>query len=210
MAKGENMDSTSISIAVIGAIIVLVVGGLLAVAFSRRQRTKQLQERFGPEYDRVVNDANDKSEAEKELKSRLEHVKALDIRPLSEQERTKFANEWRITQAKFVDEPLTALREAEALIRRVMEVKGYPVQDFDREAADISVDYPDLVPQYQGLHAIAIRKDANDISTEEMRQAIVDCRSLFEKLVGTEVNKESSVYEHEHAAQKNNIQKENM
>jgi len=201
------MDNASVMTAVLGVVVVLVIGGLLAVAFSRRQRTKQLQERFGPEYERVVSEVSDKSEAEKELHSRLEHVKALDIRPLSGEQRTQFVNEWRTTQAKFVDEPLAALREAESLIRRVMEAKGYPVQDFDREAADISVDYPDLVPHYQSLHAIALRRNTSDINTEEMRQAIVDCRSLFEKLVGTEVPRESSLYEHEHAGEKNNIQK---
>lgn len=203
------MDTTSILIAVIGVAIVLVVGSLLAVAFSRSQRTKQLQEQFGPEYERVISEASDKKEAEKELHSRLEHVKALDIHPLLEEQRSRFVNEWRVTQAKFVDEPLVALREAENLIRRVMEAKGYPVHDFDRDAADISVDYPDLVPSYRSLHAMAIRTDAQDITTEEMRQAIVNCRSLFEKLVGTEVHSdEASVPEH--TSQRNNIQKENM
>jgi hypothetical protein len=157
----------------------------------------------------VVNEASDKKEAEKELHSRLEHVKELDIHPLLEEQRAGFVNEWRVTQAKFVDEPLVALREAENLIRRVMEAKGYPVHDFDRDAADISVDYPDLVPSYRNLHAMAIRRDDEDISTEEMRQAILNCRSLFEKLVGTEVHSEEASV-HEGATQSNNIQKENM
>jgi hypothetical protein len=204
------MDTTSIPLAVIGVVIVLIVGVLLAVLFSRRQRTKELQERFGTEYERVIDEAIDKKEAEKELSSRLEHVKQLDIRPLSNAQRTQFVNEWRGTQAKFVDEPLVALREAENLIRRVMEIKGYPVRDFDRDAADISVDYPDLVPNYRSLHEIAIKRDMHDISTEEMRQTIVDCRSLFEKLVGSEVHSEEADLR-ERSTEKNSIQqKENM
>jgi hypothetical protein len=196
------MTTTNLTI-IVALVVLLLVVAFVGTIFSSRQRTKKLQERFGPEYNRVIEETGDQTEAEKELGSRLEHVKKIDIRPLSPEQTTQFANDWRRTQARFVDEPLAALQEAERLLKRVMEAKGYPVEDFERNAGDISVDYPDLVPHYRAIHEIASREDAKDIGTEEMRQAIVHCRTLFEKLVGTEVTEESTHQEHV-------VHKENM
>lgn len=164
-------------------VIALLVGGLLGVVIGRRQRTKRLQQKFGPEYEHTLNELGDQRQAEHELVARLDHVKALDIRPLSREEIDEFTDQWLITQAEFVDDPLAATEKADQLIREVMEAKGYPVEDFEQQVADISVDYPDLVMDYRGLHLIAVKGRAENVSTEEMRQAMVHGRALFENLI---------------------------
>ena len=185
------MDSNTTTIILV-AIVFLVVGGLLAMAVMRFQRTRRLRERFGPEYDRVVNEAGDKQKAESELEARLAHVEALQIRPLSAEEVNRFSLEWQATQAEFVDEPLASVQKADRLIREAMKAKGYPVEDFEQRAADISVDYPDLVTDYRGLHMIAVKEADDEVSTEEMRQAMVHGRALFENLVSRETSDETT------------------
>lgn len=182
------MDTNTTVLVVLTAIVLLVIGGLLGVVFSRRQRTKNLQKQFGSEYQRMVNEVGDQRQAEAELQARVDHVKSLEIQPLSEEETGRFAHEWRLTQAKFVDEPVVAIQEADRLIKRVMSAKGYPVEDFDQRAADISVDYPDLVVHYRGMRDIAYRSEHEEVNTEEMRQAMVHCRALFEELLGIDVS----------------------
>jgi hypothetical protein len=184
------MDSNTTTIILV-AIVFLVVGGLLAMAVMRFQRTRRLQERFGPEYDRLVKEAGDKQKAESELEARLAHVEALKIRPLSPEEVNRFTVEWQTTQAEFVDEPLASLQKADQLIREVMKAKGYPVEDFEQRTADISVDYPELVTDYRGLHMIAVKEPDDKVSTEEMRQAMVHGRALFENLVSKETPEET-------------------
>ena len=179
------MDSNTTTIILV-AVVFLVVGGLLAMAFTRFQRTRRLKERFGPEYERLVNEAGDKRKAESELESRLAHVEALNIRPLTAEEINRFSLEWESTQAEFVDEPLASVQKADRLIREVMKARGYPVEDFEQRAADISVDYPELVADYRGLHLIATKEVDDEVNTEEMRQAMVHGRALFENLVQKE------------------------
>ena len=184
------MNITNTTQLVLVAVIFLVIGGVLAMAVMRAQRTKRLKERFGPEYDRAVNEMGDKRQAEDDLDARLAHVNTLNIRPLTPEEVNRYALQWQKTQTEFVDEPLTALQKADHLIREVMKARGYPVEDFEQRAADISVDYPELVTDYRGLHMIAV-KEANDkVSTEEMRQAMVHGRALFENLVSTSTQEE--------------------
>jgi hypothetical protein len=119
-------------------------------------------------------------------------VEALDIRPLSADEVNRFALEWQSTQTEFVDEPHASLQKADQLIREVMKARGYPVEDFEQRAADISVDYPDLVTDYRGLHMIAVKEADDEVSTEEMRQAMVHGRALFEQLVSKETMETAS------------------
>ena len=175
------MDNTTTLVLV--AIAVLVIGGLLAIAVRQFQRSQRLKERFGPEYERLVREAEDKRKAETELEARLAHVESLNIRPLSAEEVNRFSLEWQAAQAESVDEPHAALQKADRLIQEVMRAKGYPVEDFEQRAADISVDFPDLVTDYRGLHMIAEKDVDDEVSTEEMRQAIVHGRALFENLV---------------------------
>jgi len=180
------MDITNTTQLVLVAVIFLILGGIFGMALMRVQRTKRLKERFGPEYERAVNEIGDKRQAENELDSRLAHVNTLDIRPLTAEEVNRYALEWQKTQTEFVDEPLTALQKADRLIQDVMKARGYPVEDFDQRAADISVDYPELVTDYRGLHLIAVKEKDEEVSTEEMRQAMVHGRALFENLIKQE------------------------
>lgn len=182
------MDTTTTIIAVIAAVILLIVGAYLGVVFSRRQRTKRLRDQFGSEYERILNEVGDQKAAEEELEARIDRVKSLDIRSLPEKEAERFRYEWRATQAKFVDHPVAAVQEADRLIKEVMVAKGYPVDDFEQRAADISVDYPDLVVNYRGMREITSRSEQEDVNTEELRQAMVHSRALFEELLGTEVS----------------------
>ena len=184
------MDTTNTTVIILAVIAAFIIGGLLGAVFNRQRRTKRLQEKFGPEYERTLNELGDKRQAEHELEARLDHVKTLDIRPLSAEETERYTNEWRVTQAEFVDEPLGALQKADRIIREVMKVKGYPVEDFEQRAADISVDYPDLVVDYRELHLIGVKEDREEVSTEQMRKAMVHGRALFENLVNNETKTE--------------------
>jgi len=185
------MDITNTTQLVLVAVIFLILGGIVGMALMRVQRTKRLKERFGPEYERAVNEIGDKRQAENELDSRLAHVNTLDIRPLTAEEVDHYALEWQKTQTEFVDEPLTALQKADRLIQDVMKARGYPVEDFEQRAADISVDYPELVTDYRGLHLIAVKEKDEEVSTEEMRQAMVHGRALFENLISQESSAET-------------------
>jgi hypothetical protein len=184
------MNITNTTQLVLVAVIFLIVGAVIAMAVMRAQRTKRLKDRFGPEYERAINEVGDKRQAEDELDARLAHVNTLKIRPLTAEEVNRYALDWQKTQTEFVDEPLTALQKADRLIREVMKAKGYPVEDFEQRAADISVDYPELVTDYRGLHMIAVKDAEDKVSTEEMRQAMVHGRALFENLVSLEAQEE--------------------
>lgn len=168
---------------------VLIFGAVVALAViwfvTRQARTRALQRDFGPEYDRTMARAGDRGAAESDLRERRERVNALDVRPLSRSDHDRFATEWTKVQAAFVDAPAEAVTDADQLIQQVMTTRGYPVQDFDRRAADVSVDHPDVVENYRSAHSIALkeaREDA-DANTEALRKAMVYYRSLFEELL---------------------------
>lgn len=190
------MDTTNTTVIILAVVVAFIIGGMLGMLMNRRQRTKRLQEKFGPEYEHTVSEIGDARQAENDLEARLDHVRALDIRPLSANEIQHFTKEWQITQSEFVDEPLTAMQKSDQLIREVMKAKGYPVEDFEQRVADISVDYPELVADYRGLHLIALKGADEAVSTEEMRQAMIHGRALFENLVNKEAHMED-MHEHE-------------
>jgi hypothetical protein len=177
------MDTTTITTIIIVAVLFLIVGALLGMALFRFQRSKRLKDRFGPEYEHTVQRVGGKRQAEDELEGRLAHVQNLDIRPLTAEEVNRFALEWQAVQTEFVDAPLASVQRANRLIREAMGTRGYPVEDFEQRVADISVDYPKLVTHYRELHALAQKGEQEQISTEEMRQAMVHGRDLFEQLV---------------------------
>jgi hypothetical protein len=183
--ESPGLTLISTVVAVDGALLEF---GLLAWAAARYARTRRLEKQFGPEYHHALHESGNRAEAEKELAARVSHVKSLQIRSLSEGERDRFAHAWRSGQARFIDEPAAALREADKLIKEVMAAKGYPVESFDERAADISVDYPDLVRHYRTLRHVAERDGGKDLDTEEMRQAMLDSRLLFEQLLATKVD----------------------
>jgi hypothetical protein len=167
-------------------IAVIVVVALAAAVFviSRQRRSQQLKDRFGPEYDRTVQTAGGSRAAETELKSRKQRREQFEIRPLSAETAVDYAERWKQVQVHFVDAPADALREADVLLSEVMRKRGYPVEDFEQRAADISVDHPALVENYRAGHAIAVGDSQGQASTEDLRQAIRHYRALFEDLLG--------------------------
>ena len=172
---------------IISVVLALViVGALLAPIFARRKRSQRFQNKFGSEYDRSVQTTGNEKKAQAELDERRKHVDALNIRPLSISEREHYQAEWMAIQAKFVDQPGQATIEADHLIMEVMKVRAYPVSDFEQRAADISVNYPDLVSDYRQARLIAVKNAQNQATTEELRQAMIYYRSLFEQLLELE------------------------
>ena len=178
------MNTTYIIIAVV--LVLVIVGLILGPIFARRKRSERLHDQFGPEYDRTVQALGNEKEAQTELDERQKHVKALDIRPLSVSERERYLADWTAVQSKFVDEPGQAIEDADRLIIEVMQVRAYPVSDFEQRAADISVNYPALVSNYRAAREIALKNEQQQADTEELRQAMIHYRSLFEELLKTE------------------------
>jgi FtsZ-interacting cell division protein ZipA len=167
-------------------IVAVVIIGILVAAvwwYSMRQRSAKLQEKFGPEYERTVAEKGDTRKAEDELTDRQKRVSKLEIKPLAADERRRFNDEWRAVQARFVDDPSAAVRDADTLVGRVMEARGYPVGDFEQRAADVSVDHPTVLEHYRAAHAVAVRHAQGQASTEDLRQAMVNYRSLFDELL---------------------------
>jgi hypothetical protein len=173
------MDTTTLIIIGIVA-AVLVVAALL---FVQRRRTGRLQSRFGPEYERTLEQAGGKRQAEAELQEREKRVEKLDIRPLTLAQRQQFTDEWQRVQAKFVDSPDRSIDHADRLLQDVMAARGYPVQDFEQAAADISVDHPSVVQNYRAGHDIAVRHSHGKGDTEDLRKAMIHYRELFAELV---------------------------
>jgi ABC-type multidrug transport system fused ATPase/permease subunit len=178
------VDNTLLIVIVV--LVVVLLGAILAVAFSGRKRSQRLQERFGPEYEHTVQSFGNEKKAQTELDERQKHVAALNIRPLSVSERERYLTEWTAVQSKFVDEPGQAIVDADHLIMEVMQVRAYPVSDFEQRAADISVNYPTLVSNYRAARVIALKNEQQQADTEELRQAMIYYRSLFEELLETE------------------------
>ncbi|MEO8455994.1 MAG: hypothetical protein ABI454_12625 [Sphingomicrobium sp.] len=163
------------------ALIAVVVAAIL---MSRRRHSEHLKSRFGREYEHALESKGDRGKAEAELAEREKRVEKLDIRPLDDTERKRFGERWTEVQARFVDDPPRALAFADALLAEVMKARGYPVTDFDQRAGDISVDHPDVVEHYRAGHDIAIRHEHGKAGTEELRQAMIHYRALFDNLVG--------------------------
>ena len=172
-------------------VIVLVIALVAAIGaavwlYMRNRQTAALQNRFGPEYDRALAEHRDQGQAERELKERQDRVEHLNIRPLENEERDRYAERWRTVQARFVDDPNGATDDADELVGEVMETRGYPVGDFEQRAADVSVHHPRVVEHYRAAHAIAVRNSRGDADTEQLRQALVHYRALFEDLLEVE------------------------
>jgi FtsZ-interacting cell division protein ZipA len=166
-----------IAIAVV-AVLAVVVWQALA-----RRRTGRLQQQFGPEYDRTLGTTDSKRDAEAELQAREERRQQLEIRPLSQAARDRYLQSWQTIQAQFVDDPRSAVAGADSLIQMVMSERGYPVEDFDQRAADVSVDHPQVVENYRDGHRLAQASAGGSDSTEDLRQAMRHYRALFDELV---------------------------
>lgn len=167
-------------------IAALIVVALIAVGvwfYYKRYRSRQLKERFGPEYDHAVNKLRDRDLAEAELKTREERVKSFHIVPLSPSDCARYEESWIAVQGRFVDDPRAAVEQAHQLIFEVMEKRGYPAAGFQQAAADLSVEYPDLVSNYRAASRIAEENRRGTAKTEDLRQALVYYRALFRQLL---------------------------
>jgi hypothetical protein len=169
----------------VGVLIAIVVLVVLWVVWRRSQKRKseQLQEQFGPEYERAVESKGGRSEAESDLAQRAKRHDKLDIRSLSPAARESYERSWKDVQAEFVDQPREALANADRLVQEVMRERGYPVDDFEQRAADLSVDHPDVVDNYRSAHTTSTRAHSGDASTEDMRRGMQHYRSLFDDLL---------------------------
>ena len=181
------MNITTLStteLALIIALVVIAVTGIAAWLFFRKLRTKKLRAQFGgAEYARAVEEGGTRRQAEAGLKERTERVESLKIRALAPGDRARFLESWSRVQARFVDGPGGAVSEADQLLGDVMSTRGYPVSDFEQRAADISVDHPLVMENYRTAHEIAVRQTRGLANTEDLRQAMIQYRTLFEELV---------------------------
>jgi len=175
---------------VVYVILAIVVIALIVAALvvTRQRRSQQLQEGFGPEYERTVEErGGDRREAETELLERRRRREEFEVRELEPAARERYAERWRAAQRRFVDEPARAVGDADALVIEVMRDRGYPVADeFEQRAADVSVDHPEVVEHYRAAHGISGRATAGEASTEDLRQAMVHFRALFVELLGVD------------------------
>ena len=167
---------------------IVIVAGVVVVAVVMwralaARRTRALRERFGPEYDRTATVVGSRREAEAELAGRTERREQLNIRPLPAEARQRYARQWEMVQTQFVDSPPAAITAADGLVSAVVADRGYPIDDFDQRAADVSVDHPGVVENYRQAHEISSRSARGEATTEDLRQAMQNYRSLFEELL---------------------------
>jgi hypothetical protein len=171
-------------------VVALVLFGLIMWAYVRKRERHAYRDRFGPEYERLAREQG-KTSATRELKDRAKRVERMSIRVLEPGERSRFADLWHQQQARFVDDPRSAVTEADRLVGDVMRARGYPVGEFEQRAADVSVDHPQVVQNYRAAHDIALRQEHGKASTEDLRSAMIYYRALFEELLedrsGTDV-----------------------
>jgi hypothetical protein len=167
----------------ISVLIGIAILGIAALIFLRKHRTEGLRSRFGPEYARALQESGDRRQAEASLEERKKRVERFHLRVLASGDRARFMESWRRVQARFVDEPRGAVTEADQLLGDVMSTRGYPVSDFEQRTADMSVDHPRVVENYRAAHEIALRHAQGQASTEDLRQAMIHYRTLFDELV---------------------------
>ena len=181
------MSVTTLStteLALIGTVLAVFVAAIVAILWHRKQRTARLRAQFGSaEYARAVQTGGNRRKAEAGLDKRTQRVEKFHVQPLAAGDRARFVESWRGVQARFVDGPAGAVTEADQLLGDVMSTRGYPISDFEQTAADISVNYPLVLENYRTAHEIALRQTKGQANTEDLRQAMVHYRTLFEELV---------------------------
>jgi hypothetical protein len=172
---------TRILILIIAAVVALVV--VAAILIVRQRRSKHLKQQFGSEYDRTVAEHGDARHAEAILINREKRVEKFALRPLTPSDRERYAEDWAAIQRRFVDDPSNAVNQADSLVNTVMAARGYPVGEAEERAADISVNYPSLVQNYRSARIVMKNHAQSQASTEDLRLAMVNFRSLFDELL---------------------------
>jgi hypothetical protein len=173
------MSAGAIVAIIVAVVVVLLVIGALSMA-----RRRKLQRRFGPEYDRVAGEMHSRRKADAELAERERRVRSLDIRPLDETARAKYAGEWIAIQERFVDRPEEAVTQAGILVTSVMKDRGYPTEGHDQILADLSVEHADTLDHYRQAHDVSLQAEGGTVSTEDLRLAMLHYRALFADLLG--------------------------
>jgi FtsZ-interacting cell division protein ZipA len=169
----------------IAIVAVLVIVVVVWLALSKR-RTTTLRDQFGPEYDRTLQQTDSRRQAEADLSARRERREQLDIRLLTAAEQERYSSQWQQVQSQFVDQPAVSLGQADELVLQVMRERGYPMDDFDQRAADISVDHPEVVEHYRAGQTVSRSAASGEATTEDMRQGLVHYRALFAELLETD------------------------
>ena len=185
------MTASQLTIAI--AVVAIIVLAAIVYAVYRQQRSKALKDKFGPEYDRAVDSYGGQGRAESVLAKREKRVEKLDIHPLTPQESSRFAAQWKTVQMRFVDDPASSIGDADRLVAQVMGARGYPMADFEQRAADISVSHPGVVEHYRAAHEIAQKHRQRPVSTEELRKAFLHYRELFASLLEVEPARREAV-----------------
>lgn len=174
--------------AIIGIIVAVVVVGLAVWVGWTQYRRRQLRERFGPEYDRAIDSGESRRQAEHDLAEREKRHAQLDIKALSDADRDRYEQQWLEIQQRFVDRPGPAVAEADRLVTVVMGERGYPTEGYQQQLNDLSVRHATVLDHYREAHEIKSRNDESSASTEELREAMVHYRSLFEDLLDSNVD----------------------
>ncbi len=177
------MNMTATNWILLAAVLIVVVIAIAAAYYARRKESVRLQQRFGPEYGRTVDRLGNRAKAEAELAAREKRVERLNITPLAPADAARFSQAWSTLQGRFVDNPKGVVVQADQLVYELMQKRGYPMGDFERRAADISVDHPGVVANYRAARAIALRDGRGEADTEELRKAVVHYRALFDELL---------------------------
>jgi hypothetical protein len=164
-------------------VLAIVVVLVIAVVASTRLRSRSLRRRFGPEYERVVDEEGDRRSAEAELRGRVKRRDTLDITELEPAAREAYTEQWLTVQQRFIDEPEQSVAEADGLVQTVMRERGYPVDEFDERVEMMSVDHPELVDNYRTAHTIQLRSGQQEASTDDLREAFQRYRALFAELL---------------------------
>jgi hypothetical protein len=181
------------TILIVASVVIVIALAIFAASYlGSRRRTGRLKQHYGHEYERLVSETGDHKAAEQELTARERKRKKLDIVPLTPAALSDFTTRWNQVQTEFVDNPETAVGVADRLVTEVMRERGYPVDNFDQRAADISVDHPQIVENYRAAHGIHSTQQRGAVSTEEQREAFVHYRALFEKLLETAPGNQAS------------------
>ncbi len=174
------MSAAAVTVLVI--VVVLALAALLVLA-RMQSRRRRLRERFGPEYDRMVADAENPRAVDQELSAREKRHAELPIRALAADARDRYAQEWTVVQERFVDVPVEAVGEADRLVTALMAERGYPTEDYQQQLADLSVQHAGTLDHYRAAHEVSGRATAGTATTEDLRQAMVHYRALFEELL---------------------------
>jgi hypothetical protein len=167
----------------VGVLATIAILGIVAWIVIERRRTERLRTQFGPEYTRELERTHNRRQVEGKLEDRRKRVERFNLRPLTPKDRARFTESWRAIQAHFVDDPGGTIAEADRLLGDVMSARGYPVSNFEQRADDISVDHPLVVENYRTAHGVAVLHSHGRASTEELRQATIHYRSLFNELI---------------------------